>query len=62
MKALVYQGPEKKYNQIERTQAKNVRTPHADTCLYKLPQGIDYDAIVILSDILPTGFNVVFLI
>lgn len=42
---------------IDGTQAEYVRIPHADTSLYKLPQGIDYDAIVMLSDILPTGFE-----
>lgn len=44
-------------NQIDGTQAEYVRIPHADTSLYKLPTGIDYDAIVMLSDILPTGFE-----
>lgn len=44
-------------NQIYGAQAEYVRTPHADTSLYKLPPGIDYDAIVMLSDILPTGFE-----
>lgn len=44
-------------HQIDGTQAEYVRIPHADTSLYKLPQGIDYDAVVMLSDILPTGFE-----
>jgi alcohol dehydrogenase len=34
-----------------------VRTPHADTSLHKLPPGIDEEALVMLSDILPTGFE-----
>jgi alcohol dehydrogenase len=34
-----------------------VRIPYADTSLYKIPQGIDEDALVMLSDILPTGFE-----
>jgi len=44
-------------HQIDGTQAEYVRIPHADTSLYKLPQDIDYDAVVMLSDILPTGFE-----
>jgi alcohol dehydrogenase len=44
-------------NQIDGTQAEYVRTPHADNSLYKLPDGIDDDALVMLSDILPTGFE-----
>lgn len=44
-------------NQIDGTQAEYVRIPHADTSLYQLPHGIDYDAVVMLSDILPTGFE-----
>jgi alcohol dehydrogenase len=44
-------------HKIDGTQAEYVRIPHADTSLYKLPQGIDYDAVVLLSDILPTGFE-----
>ncbi len=44
-------------HKIDGTQAEYVRIPHADNSLYKLPQGIDYNAIVMLSDILPTGFE-----
>lgn len=44
-------------HQIDGTQAEYVRIPHADTSLYKLPHGIDYDAVVMLSDILPTAFE-----
>lgn len=44
-------------HQIDGTQAEYVRIPHADTSLYKLPPNIDYDAVVMLSDILPTGFE-----
>jgi alcohol dehydrogenase len=44
-------------NQIDGTQAEYVRTPHADTSLYHLPPGIDEEALVMLSDILPTGFE-----
>jgi len=44
-------------NQIDGTQAEYVRTPHADTSLYPIPQGADDEALVMLSDILPTGFE-----
>ena len=42
---------------IDGTQAEFVRIPHADTSLYKLPSDIDEEAAVLLSDILPTGFE-----
>jgi alcohol dehydrogenase len=44
-------------NQIDGTQAEYVRTPHADTSLYHIPAGTDEEALVMLSDILPTGFE-----
>ncbi|AJE99931.1 zinc-dependent alcohol dehydrogenase family protein [Pandoraea apista] len=44
-------------NRIDGTQAEYVRTPHADTSLYHAPAGVDEDALVMLSDILPTGFE-----
>src|SRR5471030_3025542 len=44
-------------NTIDGTQAEYVRIPHADTSLYKLPPGADEEALVMLSDILPTGFE-----
>lgn len=44
-------------HKIDGTQAEYVRIPHADTSLYKLPPHIDMDAVVMLSDILPTGFE-----
>lgn len=44
-------------NKIDGTQAEYVRIPHADTSLYKLPVGSDEEALVMLSDILPTGFE-----
>jgi len=44
-------------NAIDGTQAKYVRIPHADTSLYPIPQGADEEALVMLSDILPTGFE-----
>lgn len=44
-------------NSIDGTQAEYVRIPHADTSLYLLPEGVDEEALVMLSDILPTGFE-----
>ena len=42
---------------IDGTQAEYVRIPHADTSLYPIPDGADEEALVMLSDILPTGFE-----
>ena len=39
------------------TQAEYVRIPHAETSLYPIPEGADEEAMVMLSDILPTGFE-----
>jgi alcohol dehydrogenase len=44
-------------NEIDGTQAEYVRIPHADTSLYHIPEGADEEALVMLSDILPTGFE-----
>jgi alcohol dehydrogenase len=44
-------------NSIDGTQAEYVRIPYADTSLYPIPQGADEEALVMLSDILPTGFE-----
>jgi alcohol dehydrogenase len=44
-------------NKIDGTQAEFVRTPFADTSLYPIPEGGDEEALVMLSDILPTGFK-----
>jgi alcohol dehydrogenase len=44
-------------NRIDGTQAEFVRIPHADTSLYRIPEGVDEEALVMLSDILPTGFE-----
>ena len=44
-------------NQIDGTQAEFVRIPHADNSLYHIPAGADEEALVMLSDILPTGFE-----
>ena len=44
-------------NTIDGTQAEFVRIPYADTSLYHIPDGADEEALVMLSDILPTGFE-----
>ena len=42
---------------IDGTQAGFVRVPHADTSLHPIPDNADEEALVMLSDILPTGFE-----
>jgi alcohol dehydrogenase len=44
-------------NEIDGTQAEYVRIPHAETSLYPIPTGADEEGMVMLSDILPTGFE-----
>ncbi len=44
-------------NTIDGTQAEYVRIPYADTSLYLLPPAAEEEAAVMLSDILPTGFE-----
>ncbi len=44
-------------NTIDGTQAEFVRIPFADTSLYLIPDDADADAMVMLSDILPTGYE-----
>lgn len=44
-------------NSIDGTQAEFVRVPYADTSLYPMPDGADEEAMAMLSDILPTGFE-----
>ena len=43
---------------IDGTQAELVRVPFADNSLYKIPEGVSDEAAVMLSDILPTGFEI----
>lgn len=43
---------------IDGTQAEYVRVPFADSSLHKLPDGVTDEAAVMLSDILPTGFEI----
>ena len=42
---------------IDGTQAEYVRIPHADGSLYHFPADANEEAMVMLSDILPTGFE-----
>lgn len=44
-------------NSIDGTQAEFVRIPHADSSLYSIPAGVDEAALVMLSDIFPTGLE-----
>lgn len=44
-------------NLIDGTQAEYVRIPYADNSLYPIPAGADEEALVMLSDILPTGYE-----
>jgi alcohol dehydrogenase len=44
-------------NTIDGTHAEYVRIPHADTSMHHIPVGADEEALVMLSDILPTGFE-----
>jgi alcohol dehydrogenase len=44
-------------NKVDGTQAEFVRIPHADTSLYHAPKGVDDEALAMLSDIFPTGFE-----
>ncbi|MGZ4748750.1 MAG: zinc-dependent alcohol dehydrogenase family protein [Oryzihumus sp.] len=43
---------------IDGTQAEQVRVPFADNSVYKVPAGVSDEAAVMLSDILPTGFEI----
>jgi alcohol dehydrogenase len=43
---------------IDGTQAEYVRTPFADTSLYKIPAGVSDEEILMLADILPTSYEV----
>jgi alcohol dehydrogenase len=42
---------------IDGTQAEYVRIPFADNSLYAIPPNVDNESLVMLSDILPTGFE-----
>ncbi len=43
---------------IDGTQAEYVRVPFADNSVYKVPDGVSDEAAIMLSDILPTGFEI----
>lgn len=43
---------------IDGTQAEYVRIRHGDNSLYPIPDGADEEALVMLSDILPTGLEI----
>jgi alcohol dehydrogenase len=44
-------------HRIDGAQAEYVRIPYAENSLYAIPAGSDEEALVMLSDILPTGFE-----
>lgn len=44
-------------HKIDGTQAEYVRIPLADTSLHHLPKNVDEEAVIMFSDILPTGFE-----
>jgi len=43
---------------INGTQADYVRVPYADTSTYRIPDGVPDEEILMLADILPTGYEV----
>ena len=43
---------------IDGTQAEYVRVPYAETSVYKVPDTVTNQQGVMLSDILPTGFEI----
>ena len=43
---------------VDGTQAEYVRIRHGDNSLYPIPEGADEEALVMLSDILPTGLEI----
>lgn len=43
---------------IDGTQAELVRVPFADTSTYRIPEGVADEEILMLADILPTGYEV----
>ena len=43
---------------IDGTHAEYVRVPYAENSLYTMPEGVSDDQAVMLSDILPTGFEI----
>lgn len=45
-------------NEIDGTQAEYVRIPHADNSLYPVPKNLKDEHVLMLSDALPTGYEV----
>ena len=45
-------------HKIDGTQAEKVRVPFADTSTYAVPQGVTDEEVLMLADILPTGYEV----
>ena len=45
-------------NTIDGTQAEYVRIPFADTSLHRIPEGVDDEPLVLLSDIFRPAMNV----
>ena len=45
-------------NEIDGTQAELVRVPFADNSTYLVPEGVSDDELLMLADILPTGYEV----
>jgi alcohol dehydrogenase len=43
---------------IDGTQAEYVRVPFADTSTYLIPEGVSDEAVLMLADICPTGYEV----
>lgn len=43
---------------IDGMQAEYLRVPHADNTLYHTPENLSDEALVMLSDILPTGYEI----
>ena len=43
---------------IDGTQAEYLRVPHADNTLYHTPEDLSDETLVMLSDILPTGYEI----
>jgi alcohol dehydrogenase len=45
-------------NEIDGTQAEFVRVPFADNSTYEIPAGVSDESVLMLSDILPTAYEV----
>lgn len=45
-------------HKVDGTQAEKVRVPFADTSTYPIPDGVTDEQILMLADILPTGYEV----